>query len=164
MGERSNHENKAWREAKASESLADPWCISPEGSTRFDDIAKKVTGDPNNGMEILAALSTRRIVGLSEADVQKSIAVALDEAGISCEREARLSDRDRIDFLVGDVGIEVKTMGSRSAVIRQLSRYAQSDDINELILASSVRRLLFAIPEEILGVTVHKHLLQGRMG
>lgn len=111
----------------------------------------------------LAALSSHRIVGLTEFDAQNGIEEALTAAGIEHSREHRLSDRDRIDFLVGAVGIEVKIKGSRSALIRQLGRYAGCSEINELILASSVRRLLYAAPEGVLGVPIHKHLLQGMM-
>lgn len=111
--------------------------------------------------EILTTLSARRIVGLSEAVVQDSIESVLRQAGIEHIREARLSERDRIDFLIGDIGIEVKTKGSRSSLIRQLGRYAQHEQVNTLILASSVRRLLYASPDDVLGVPIYKHLLQG---
>lgn len=111
--------------------------------------------------DILTALTSHRIVGMSELDAQNGIENALAAAGIEYSREHRLSDRDRIDFLVGTVGIEVKIKGSRSALIRQLGRYARSDEVDSLILASSVRRLLYAVPDTVLSKPVHKHLLQG---
>ncbi|WP_345477972.1 hypothetical protein [Nesterenkonia rhizosphaerae] len=93
--------------------------------------------------------------------MQSTISEALTSAGIDHTREYRLSRRDRIDFLIGTVGIEVKIKGSRADVIRQLGRYAESQQITELILACSMRRLLYGVPNEILGVPVRKHLLQG---
>ena len=44
---------------------------------------------------------------------------------------------DRIDFLVGRIGIEVKTRHSRADVLRQLDRYAQSEMLDSLILVTT---------------------------
>lgn len=111
--------------------------------------------------DILAALSAYRIIGQTEKGVQDGIEYALTNSGIAHSREHRLSDRDRIDFLIGNVGVEVKIKGSRAPLIRQLGRYSRHGDIEELILASSVRKLLHTAPDDVLGVPVHKHLLQG---
>jgi hypothetical protein len=52
------------------------------------------------------------------------------------EREVKLNATDRIDFLVGTVGIECKVDGSKNAVASQLLRYAESDRISGLILVT----------------------------
>ena len=48
-----------------------------------------------------------------------------------------LSAADRIDFLVGRVGVEVKIGQPRRQILRQLERYAGSDRLDELLLVSS---------------------------
>ena len=73
----------------------------------------------------------------SEDELQLAVAHVLDEHGLDHEREVILGRRDRIDFLVGDVGIEVKVDGSLSLVTRQVHRYMQSDRISGLILLTS---------------------------
>lgn len=110
---------------------------------------------------LLEALSAYRIHALDERFCQEAIEKALIEQGVDFEREARLSPRDRIDFLVGSIGIEVKVKGTRSEIIRQLGRYARSERVQEIVLASTVRRVLYQVPSEVLAVPVHGHLLQG---
>jgi hypothetical protein len=117
---------------------------------------------PTDAEAVLAALSRVRIAGSNERVCQDALEQALTAAGLEFRREEALGPADRIDFLVGDVGIEVKMQGSRGAIIRQLGRYAKHGEVRELILASSVRRILYSIPPEVLGKPVHPHLLQGR--
>lgn len=69
-----------------------------------------------------------------EVDLHESIAAVLDEAGLPFEREVRLSPRDRIDFMVGDVGLEVKVAATTDAVYRQLRRYAAHSEVTSLVL------------------------------
>jgi hypothetical protein len=57
--------------------------------------------------------------------------------------------RDRIDFLVGSVGIEVKINGSVDNLIRQLSRYATADVISELLVVSSRCKLTGGMPPSL---------------
>ena len=79
--------------------------------------------------------------------------------GIAYAREVILSPKDRIDFLCGSVGIEVKIAGSIQAVQRQLWRYAAQDRITNLILVTT-RAKHKDIPSEILGKRVRTvHLL-----
>lgn len=58
-----------------------------------------------------------------EDELQRGLAEVMPE---TAQREVRLTPRDRIDFLVDGIGIEVKLAGSISALTRQLHRYAQS--------------------------------------
>lgn len=86
----------------------------------------------------LAALIRRyKFNYANEADVQNGLARILTNAAIPYEREARLSAADRIDFLAGAVGIEVKVKDALTAVLRQLHRYAQHDQIGSLILVTN---------------------------
>lgn len=73
----------------------------------------------------------------TEAAAQRGLADLFRSHAVPFRAEVRLSDEDRIDFLVGTVGIEVKIGQSRRAILRQLDRYAQSPDIAALLLVSS---------------------------
>lgn len=86
----------------------------------------------------------------TEEDLQCAIASALISSSVPFEREAKLSPTDRIDFLVGEVGIEVKIKGSPTEVARQLNRYVQSEKIQSLLLVTS-KATHRALPSELNG-------------
>lgn len=91
---------------------------------------------------ILDVLRASRFRYTSEDALQFAIAVALTNGGIAHEREVRLDGAGRIDFLAGDVGIEVKVAGSAANVRRQIDRYCRSDRLAALILVTDrVRHL-----------------------
>lgn len=77
-----------------------------------------------------------------EYAVQADVAVLLDDAYPvgECQREARLSARDRVDFLVHAyeppaIALEVKVRGARvAATLAQLARYAEHPDVGALVL------------------------------
>lgn len=73
----------------------------------------------------------------SEEELQDGLAQALAAAGLPVEREVRLDSRNRIDIVVGRVGVEVKIDGSSSNVSRQCERYLQSDLLDGLVLVTS---------------------------
>lgn len=73
----------------------------------------------------------------TELELQDGIQKVLKSLDYPVEREVSLSPADRIDFMVGGIGIEVKVDGSRADVIRQLHRYAQLECINALILVTN---------------------------
>ena len=86
---------------------------------------------------IHALLSLRVPPGASEADIHARIAARLEAAGIRCVHEAKIAPRCRIDFLAGDVGIEVKRgRPSRRILLKQMSRYAVSESVAALILVA----------------------------
>jgi len=70
----------------------------------------------------------------TEAELQDGIAAILPE---DAEREVQLGPKDRIDFLVDGIGIEVKIGGSSSEVFRQLFRYAKHDQVKSLLLVTT---------------------------
>jgi len=86
---------------------------------------------------VLQALAGKRFIESDEASFQNGIALAFESAGIAFQREVRLSERDRVDFLVGRIAVEAKIDGSLSQVTRQLHRYAQSELIDELVLVTT---------------------------
>jgi hypothetical protein len=89
----------------------------------------------------------------NEEELQRGIAEALDRAGLHADREVKLDARNRIDFLVEGVGIEVKVASNPSTVARQLRRYAEFDRIEALLLVTTrVRHLM--LPPTINGKRV----------
>lgn len=105
---------------------------------------------------IMALFSRLRLPLSDEKRLQAAIAEEFDAAGIVYEREARLSPADVIDFMSGEIGIEVKIKGSKRAIFHQVERYAQHDRVKELILVSNVA---MGFPPEINGKPVYFHNL-----
>lgn len=90
---------------------------------------------------VVSLLHSRRFPLTNEKVTQEAIAVALRDAGFAFERERRLGDLGLIDFLVEGIGIEVKLRhsgGSRRAIFRQCQRYAEHEDVRELIVATNM--------------------------
>lgn len=83
---------------------------------------------------LVALLRRTRMRMGTEAALQLSIGEALTSAGFDHEREVRLSAADRIDFMVGTIGIEAKVRYAKRAIYRQLERYAAHDGISALVL------------------------------
>jgi hypothetical protein len=75
-----------------------------------------------------------------EKQLHEGLAGALSAAGYTVEREVPLTAADRIDLLVGRVGIEVKLAGATPSVLRQLQRYARSDRLDSLLLVTTRTR------------------------
>ncbi len=89
---------------------------------------------------ITGLLESFRFGARSESELQTAIAQAFEKHGVGFEREYRLSSEDRIDFKLGRIGIEVKVGGSNAALIRQVHRYAQSDELDSIIIITTRSR------------------------
>ena len=89
----------------------------------------------------------------SEPELHESISVALGAANIDFLHEVILSKKDRIDFMVNGVGIEVKNKCSLPEIIRQLHRYAKSDKIDSLVLVTT-KLAHKQVPKKMLGKDV----------
>ena len=135
-------------------------------TVRFCDVAARLTPIGGGAAEhltsrrqaatvggVVAVIAAHRFGHVTEAELQEGLAEVLTRAGYSVEREARLGARDRIDLLVDRVGIEVKVGGSAGNVMRQLERYADSEELDALVLASS-RRHHLAMPGALNGKPV----------
>jgi len=83
-----------------------------------------------------------------EKFLQGEIADVLGIEGVSYEREVHLST-GIIDFMVGDIGVEVKVHQESMSVYRQLERYAKDPRLKGIILASV--RTGVTVPEDISG-------------
>ena len=87
---------------------------------------------------VLAALRRLRApLQRGEYDLHALVGQALTEGGCVWEHEVPLAPRCRIDFLCGDVGIEIKRgRPERARVREQLRRYAQSPRVGALVLVT----------------------------
>lgn len=90
--------------------------------------------------------------------VQDKIEEVLNTNKIEYTREAKLTKQDRVDFLVGTIGIEVKLKTPLTQVVRQLHRYAQSENIEELLLVTTSPQLQ-TVPKEFNGKPISVLLL-----
>ena len=86
---------------------------------------------------IAVAIAASRVNLSTEITAHTSLAAILRERGFDVATEVRLTDKDRIDIMVGGVGVEVKVAGGRRDIYRQLERYAASDQIEALVLATA---------------------------
>ena len=73
----------------------------------------------------------------TEATLQAAIARCLEENHVAFKREVRLTDQDRVDFMVGGTAIEVKIDGGLSELTRQVHRYAQHSDVAEILVITT---------------------------
>ncbi len=88
-----------------------------------------------------------------EKQLQQGIAEVFDLEAIAFEREVTIATGDTIDFLIGNIGLEVKIGFGFSSVIRQLHRYAASDRVQELILVTT--KVTHVMPPDLNGKPLH---------
>ena len=88
---------------------------------------------------IIGALAKVRIPAvLTEPMMHQMIQDALAESGIAAIHEAKLAPRCRIDFLIGDIGIEAK--GGRqpkARLLQQADKYLALPGLGALIVVTS---------------------------
>lgn len=139
-----------------------------------DSIARKAQADGDYGFapnaairrpaatvdQVVDAIRAHRFCYADETQLQEGLAAALAAAGLSSTREVRLNARDRIDILVDDVGIEVKVDGRVSSLLRQITRYAESERVGAIVVVSNRVRHL-QLPSEINGKQVRSISLTG---
>lgn len=94
-------------------------------------------------------ISSARYRWSSEADLQDGLEQLFQILMLNYEREVKLADGERIDFMVGRVGVEVKIKGTQTSVLAQLERYAPH--VDELVLVTG-RLQLTRMPETVGGV------------
>jgi len=101
--------------------------------------------------ELAGLISRVRFRFSTEADLQAGIDEVLGRAGVSREREYRLTRSDRIDFYLPKqgMGIEVKVDGGTSDLTRQILRYAESSEIRSLVVITSRMRHAVQLPRYV---------------
>lgn len=100
--------------------------------------------------QIQQALSQIRISAQPEEwEIHLAVQRALEDAGIEYIHEYKLGPGRRIDFLCGNIGIEVKKGRPNAARLRtQLTRYLQSPDLNAAIV---VLQRPCSLPDKLCG-------------
>lgn len=98
---------------------------------------------------IFDLLQSQRFTFAHEEELQQGIALALTAAKIAFERETPLLPRDRPDFLIKDLVVEVKVAGSLASVTRQLYRYSESKRVGSLLLVTNRIALHSRLPNEM---------------
>lgn len=109
-----------------------------------------------------ALLELRSPFALYESDIHKSVENCLRAAGLNCEHEACIGKGCRIDYLVGNVGVEIKKGKPDAAALRmQLLRYAACDAVSALVVVS---QRTVKVPQTVLGKPVHLIVLSQLWG
>jgi len=101
---------------------------------------------------LAAAIEGYRFDTSSELDLCDGIERALGELRLQTvpvRREVRLGS-DRLDFMIGSIGIEVKVDGSLSALTRQVHRYLARDEVHALLIVTT-RSTHMNMPAEMNG-------------
>jgi hypothetical protein len=109
--------------------------------------------------DLMRLLCRYRFSYSNEEELQQGIAAALTAGGFEFKREVHLNARDRIDFLVGEVGLEVKVEGNLAAVTRQLHRYAECPKISALILVTTRMRHGGGLPDSLNRKPLRVHVI-----
>jgi hypothetical protein len=86
--------------------------------------------------QVRDALAQYRMPVSVEKAMQDAVESALRAEQFAFRREVTRGT-DRIDFVVGSVGVELKVKGSAAEVLRQLERYAAWPDLTGLVLVTS---------------------------
>lgn len=116
--------------------------------------------EPWTVRRLIELLTSARIRGAHEADLQAALATVLTTAGAPFTREVRLGT-GRIDFLVHRIGIEVKVTGSVKDVRAQLARYAEHNDLDAVVLVT--RCLRHKMPDTLCNKPIHVIHLWGAL-
>lgn len=90
----------------------------------------------------------------NEMDFHKGLEQAFAEAHLEVVHEYNLGKSGNIDFFLDGIGIEVKVKGSSSAVLRQIYKYLECDEVKEIILVTT-KNTHRGMPNELLGKSVH---------
>ena len=92
---------------------------------------------PDDVARLISAVGRWRLRRADEHELQDAIEELLTAECIPYEREVELSKRDRPDFMLRRVAVEVKTKGSPTEVGRQLLRYAAHEGVEQILLLTT---------------------------
>lgn len=98
--------------------------------------------------DIIALVHGLRVPLTNEKDTQAALEIVFKEAGYPVRREVHLNEHDIVDFMIGNIAIELKLKGQRTAIYSQLERYTQHKEVEQIILLTS---RCMALPSHING-------------
>lgn len=97
-------------------------------------------------IELISIIESVQLCYTTEEIMQQQLHELFQARSIDAVKEFRLNARDRVDFLAktmnGNVAVECKTKGSPQTVMAQLARYAESDQVQSVLLVTSRRNHL----------------------
>jgi hypothetical protein len=73
----------------------------------------------------------------TEAQLHDRFAEVLERAGLAFERERTLDDKNRADFWIDGIVVEVKVDGTLTDALRQVARYIELPQVTGVLLAST---------------------------
>ena len=99
-------------------------------------IAREMRGMVSEMKDVLEKVEElRNGAADSEEQLHRQAAEAFANAGLEAAHEVSLAPRCRIDFMVGDIGVEIKKKRpQRAPLVAQLTRYANCPQIARLIV------------------------------
>lgn len=102
---------------------------------------------------LLAAFAGVACSVAEESALSAIVRTRLVAAGLEFESEVSLDGdrRNRIDFVVGRIGLELKIDGSPAGVLRQLDRYSGADELDAVVLITTRRSHLRGLPSTLRG-------------
>ncbi len=102
--------------------------------------------------QVLGCLRPVRFELQNEKALQAQIEVVLQTAGLPFQREARLNESNIIDFLIGNIGLEIKIKGANRSVYQQCLSYCGFEAVGQLVLATNRQIML---PDRLHGKPTH---------
>jgi hypothetical protein len=87
--------------------------------------------------ELVQVLKHQRFALHQEKELQAGIEQLLIQKSIEYTREVPLSKGSIIDFMVGNIGIEVKIKSAPKSIYYQCVRYCQFQEVNSIILLTN---------------------------
>lgn len=96
--------------------------------------------------KILSTLSNYEFYYENEKDLQNTIEEILLDNQIKIKREYNLFPHGEVDFFHEKIAYEVKIKGNKKSIYRQCRDYCNHDDVDALVLITSVS---MSLPEYI---------------
>lgn len=90
----------------------------------------------SNSESLICLLRKWSIATWDELVLQDSIESILQQENLPFVREKKIKG-GIVDFLVGSCGLECKVDSPTTSVMRQLSKYAESEEVSELLLVTT---------------------------
>ena len=112
---------------------------------------------------VLSALEELRSpFALYENDLHRMVERRLAEAGVAFTHEAKIGPGCRIDYLAGNVGIEIKKgKPDAKALMSQLVRYAECEGVEALVV---ITQRTVPLPKNVCGKPVQGIVLNQLWG
>ena len=97
---------------------------------------------------IIGIISATRLPLHNEKILQEAIEELFVKNNVSFSREYRLDKFNIPDFFIDGIAVEIKIKGAKRSIYKQCERYAQFEDIKQVLLVTNVS---MGFPPEING-------------